>query len=95
MSDPEKTETQTWRDVAREFMTADPRTLGLFRILFGVFLLVDLFRRVPDYVFFYTNEGMLPNHAALFAPMSTYLFSFFHAASTRTGRSTGSAWLRS
>jgi predicted DCC family thiol-disulfide oxidoreductase YuxK len=67
----------------REFATADPRSLGLFRIIFGVFLLVDLYRRLPDYIFFYTNEGMLPNHGALFRPMSAHLFSIYHAFSTR------------
>lgn len=65
------------------FASADPRSLGLFRIMFGVFLLVDLYRRLPDYVFFYTNEGMLPNHGALFRPMSAYPFSLYHAFSTR------------
>jgi predicted DCC family thiol-disulfide oxidoreductase YuxK len=67
----------------REFATADPRSLGLFRVIFGVFLLVDLYRRLPDYLFFYTNEGMLPNHGALFRPMSAHLFSLYHAFSTR------------
>jgi hypothetical protein len=71
------------RQTVRAFCAADPRTLGLFRVLFGAFLLLDLFRRLPDYVFFYTNEGMLPNHAALYLPMSGHLFSIYHAASTR------------
>jgi predicted DCC family thiol-disulfide oxidoreductase YuxK len=69
--------------VLREFATADPRSLGLFRIVFSVFLLVDLYRRLPDYVFFYTNEGMLPNHGAIYRPMSGFLFSVYHALSTR------------
>jgi predicted DCC family thiol-disulfide oxidoreductase YuxK len=69
--------------ILREFSTADPRSLGLFRVIFGVFLLVDLYRRLPDYLFFYTNEGMLPNHGALFRPMSAHLFSIYHAFSTR------------
>jgi predicted DCC family thiol-disulfide oxidoreductase YuxK len=67
----------------REFATADPRSLGLFRIAFGIFLLVDLYRRVPDYVLFYTNEGMLPNHGAIYRPMSAHLFSLYHVFSTR------------
>ncbi|MFO0658665.1 MAG: DCC1-like thiol-disulfide oxidoreductase family protein [Polyangiaceae bacterium] len=74
---------QSIRDALREYATTDPRTLGLFRILFAILMLVDLFRRVPDYVFFYTNEGMLPNHASLYKPMSGSLFSLYHAASTR------------
>ncbi|RYE91770.1 MAG: hypothetical protein EOO75_08180 [Myxococcales bacterium] len=71
------------RATLREFATADPRSLGLFRIIFGVFLLIDLYRRLPDYIFFYTNEGMLPNHGAIFRPMSGHLFSIYHAFSTR------------
>lgn len=71
------------KDTAREFAAADPRSLGLFRIIFGVFLLIDLYRRLPDHVFFYTNEGMLPNHGAIFRPMSAHLFSLYHVFSTR------------
>ena len=37
--------------MAREYASADPRTLGLLRIVFGVLLLIDLYRRLPDYVF--------------------------------------------
>jgi predicted DCC family thiol-disulfide oxidoreductase YuxK len=65
-----------------EFASADPRTLGLFRILFGVFLLVDWYRRWPDYVLFLTNDGILPSHASISRPMSPYLFSVFHVAQT-------------
>jgi hypothetical protein len=70
-------------ETLREFATADPRSLGLFRIAFGIFLLVDLYRRLSDYVLFYTNEGMLPNHSAIYRPMSGHLFSLYHAFSTR------------
>lgn len=76
-------DSRTLAAIFREFATADPRSLGLFRIIFGGFLLVDLYRRLPDYIFFYTNEGMLPNHGALFRPMSAHLFSLYHAFSTR------------
>ena len=79
----EKGSDRPFRATLREFATADPRSLGLFRILFGVLLLVDLYRRLPDYVLFYTNEGMLPNHGAIYRPMSGYLFSIYHAFSTR------------
>ncbi len=67
----------------RDFATADPRSLGLFRVLFGVFLLVDLVRRLPDVTLFYTNRGMLPNHLALFRPMGGNVFSLLHPFSTR------------
>lgn len=75
--------TRGMSDFLRDFATADPRSLGLFRILFGVFLLVDLYRRLPDVSLFYTNDGMLPNHSALFRPMSGHLFSIFHPFSSR------------
>lgn len=81
-TDPPPAESKL-RATLREFATADPRSLGLFRIIFGVFLLIDLYRRLPDYIFFYTNEGMLPNHGAIFRPMSGHLFSIYHAFSTR------------
>ena len=78
--------TATWPERVRasltEMATADPRTLGLFRICFGTYLLVDLYRRLPDYVLFYTNDGMLPAHASIARPMSPFLFSVFHAAHT-------------
>jgi predicted DCC family thiol-disulfide oxidoreductase YuxK len=70
------------RETLTEFASADPRTLGLFRVLFGVFLLVDWYRRLPDYVLFLTNDGILPAHASISRPMSPYLFSVFHIART-------------
>ena len=79
----EKASERPFRATLREFATVDPRSLGLFRVLFGVLLLIDLYRRLPDYVLFYTNEGMLPNHGAIYRPMSGYLFSIYHAFSTR------------
>lgn len=77
----------SWPSLAKaslvEMATADPRTLGLFRLLLGAYLLVDWYRRLPDYVLFLTNEGMLPAHASIARPMSPFLFSVFHAAHTR------------
>lgn len=66
-----------------EMATADPRTLGLFRLLLGAYLLVDWYRRLPDYVLFMTNEGMLPAHASVSRPMGPFVFSVFHAAHSR------------
>ncbi|MCC6647064.1 MAG: lipase maturation factor family protein [Polyangiaceae bacterium] len=70
------------RGFLAEFATTDPRTLGLFRVLFGALLLVDLYRRVPDVALFYSNDGMLPNHGSIFRPMSAHLFSLYHAFGT-------------
>ena len=52
------------------YCTVDTRTLGLFRIYFGLVLLTNLWDRTGglDLVSFYTNDGVLPNHWALFRP---------------------------
>ncbi|MGE0321273.1 MAG: HTTM domain-containing protein [Polyangiaceae bacterium] len=70
------------RAIAERYATVDPRSLGLFRWLLGTLLLVDLLRRYPDLVDHFTNEGWLPNHFALFRPMSNHLWSIYHAFST-------------
>src|SRR5262245_27837821 len=62
--------------------SVDPRTMGLFRIVFGTLLITDLLRRVPVMVAFYTNDGVLTNHFALFRPAARWVFSLFHAFST-------------
>lgn len=70
-------------DVLRDrFCRFDRRMLGIFRLCFGSLLLVDLVRRVPDATFFYSNEGVLSNHLALFAPLGKPYFSLFSAFST-------------
>ncbi len=63
------------------YCTLDPRSLGLGRIALGALLIHDLLRRVPDLVTWYSNEGLLPNHAVLWRPSSDYVFSFLLAAS--------------
>lgn len=66
------------------YLTIDRRVLGLFRILFGILLIVDALRRLPDATFFFSNEGVLPNHFALFAPLARPFFSLYTAFSTPT-----------
>lgn len=68
--------------LVRAYATADPRSLGAFRIVLGLLLFWDVARRIPNYEAFYTNAGWLPNHFALFRPMSDHLFSLYHAFST-------------
>ncbi len=68
--------------VSDAYGTADPRSLGLFRIALGALLFVDVARRWPDLDVFYTNAGWLPNHYALFRPMSGHLFSVHLAFDT-------------
>ncbi|MBX3181974.1 MAG: HTTM domain-containing protein [Polyangiaceae bacterium] len=59
----------------------DPRSMGLFRILLGVLLSVDLLRRYPDLLDHFTNEGWLTNHYALFQPLSSHQWSLYLAFS--------------
>ena len=46
-------------------MTVDTRSLGVFRIAFGLVLLSDLLRRWVELSFWYVNSGLLPNHTLL------------------------------
>ncbi|MBL8956170.1 MAG: HTTM domain-containing protein [Myxococcaceae bacterium] len=61
---------QAWKSFTETWCTVDPRTLGVFRIGLGLLLLANLFDRTggTNFVSFYTNEGLLPNHYALFLP---------------------------
>lgn len=65
------------------YLSVDPRILGLFRVYFGLFLTVDVLRRLPDAGLFYSNDGVLSNHFNLFAPQATPAFSLLNAFSTR------------
>jgi hypothetical protein len=71
-----------WPKIRDIYFTFDPRSVGLARIGLGCLLFYDLFRRISGIPTWYTNEGLLPNHAVLWRPDSEYLFSFFFAAST-------------
>ena len=66
------------------YMTVDARTLGLFRIYFGLLLIANLYDRTqgPDGIAFYTNEGVMPNHYALFAPAGDKIWSLLFPFST-------------
>ncbi|MEZ4372134.1 MAG: DCC1-like thiol-disulfide oxidoreductase family protein [Polyangiaceae bacterium] len=67
---------------AEHYLKADPRWLGVFRIVLGVILCVDLLRRWANAGAFYTNDGIYPNHYSLFAPMGRHVFSIYHAFSS-------------
>lgn len=64
------------------YLSADVRWLGVFRILYGSLLCVDLVRRWVDIRFYYTNDGGLPNHFELFRPGWHHIFSLFFAFSS-------------
>lgn len=61
--------------------SADPRALGLFRIFFGLVCLGDLLRRIPYIDVFYSNQGVLSNHYALFTGLGTRSPSVMQALS--------------
>src|SRR5260221_13936936 len=74
-----------WLDLLRDrYLAVDARTLGFFRICFGLHLLANLYDRTKgiDALAFYTNEGVLPNHYALFAPMAERQWSLLFPFST-------------
>lgn len=70
------------RSLRRTYLSVDPRSLGVFRIGFGVVLLSDLLRRFAELEYWYTNTGLLPNHTLLWRPAATHVFSAFFMAST-------------
>lgn len=70
------------RSLAMFYAGADPRSLAALRVVMGTLLFWDVARRLPDYEAFYTNEGWLSNHYAIYAPMSDPLFSVHHAFGT-------------
>jgi len=71
-----------WSFLRDTYGTADPRSLGLFRIALGTLLFFDVLRRWPDVEAHYANTGWLTNHFMLFRPMSDHLFSLYLACST-------------
>ncbi|HTA90352.1 MAG TPA: HTTM domain-containing protein [Polyangiaceae bacterium] len=70
------------RWLSTRYASADPRSLGLFRIALGALLFVDAARRYPDIDAHYANTGWLPNHFMLFRPMSEHLFSLYLTCSS-------------
>jgi hypothetical protein len=70
------------RSLKSTYLTVDPRSLGLFRIAFGIVLFADLVHRFAQMDFWYTNTGLLPNHTLLWRPPSGHVFSLFFVAST-------------
>ncbi len=68
----------------RHFLRLDPRSLGLFRVLFGISLLIDLAGRFDQRTAFYSNEGVLPNHQHLYNLKNAgrFVWSAFHAFNT-------------
>lgn len=68
--------------VRDRYLSADVRWLGIFRVALGTLLVVEVLRRWYYAPAFYTNDGLLPNHYSLFAPMGRNVFSIYHAFSS-------------
>jgi len=68
-----------WQTLIHLYGSADPRSLGLLRIALGALLAVDVALKFPDVDAHFSNAGWLPNHFALFRPMSEHLFSVYLA----------------
>jgi predicted DCC family thiol-disulfide oxidoreductase YuxK len=64
------------------YRSVDPRWLGIFRIGFGCLLISELMYRWSYARLLFSNDGVLPNHFSLFAPMGQDLFSIYHVFST-------------
>ena len=62
--------------------SADPRALGIFRIMLGLLCLWDVARRVPWIDLLYTNQGITPNHYSLFRPSAAHVFTLMHSFKT-------------
>ncbi len=71
-----------WQSFRVTYMTADPRSLGLFRVALGLVLFSDLARRAWELSYWYANTGLLPNHTLLWRPPATHLFSLFFTLSS-------------
>jgi hypothetical protein len=80
-----------WQSLRVTHFSVDPRSLGLFRILFGLVLLLDLGRRWVELEFWYTNSGLLPNHTLLWRPPASRMFSLFFTVSTHSEAQVGFA----
>jgi predicted DCC family thiol-disulfide oxidoreductase YuxK len=73
----------TWRRrFVDAYLSMDPRSLGLARIVVALVLIADLVRRIPDLTLWYTNQGLTPNHMMLWRPPTQWMFSpiFFPAS---------------
>ncbi|HEY6077389.1 MAG TPA: hypothetical protein VIW29_01215 [Polyangiaceae bacterium] len=70
---------ELWPKLVALYGTADPRSLGALRIALGALLLLDVALKWSDVEAHFSNSGWLPNHFALFRPMSDRLFSVYFA----------------
>jgi predicted DCC family thiol-disulfide oxidoreductase YuxK len=66
----------------RDYLTVDPRSLGLGRIVLACILMFDLIHRAAAGItLWYSNLGLMPNHTILWRPPTQWMFSLFFMAS--------------
>jgi predicted DCC family thiol-disulfide oxidoreductase YuxK len=75
--------------LSRTYFGIDPRSLGLFRILFAAVLLVDLFAHFDGIDFWYTDAGLLPGADLLAHPPTPRVFSLFFLTGSHAGVAIG------
>jgi hypothetical protein len=66
----------------KTYASADPRSLGIFRVALGALMFFDVLRRYPEVESHYSNAGWISNHFMLFRPMSEHLLSVYLAFSS-------------
>ena len=64
----------------------DPRSLALFRITLGFFVLLDTLMRLPYLGDFTTDDGVLPRLALVNSPYADYWLSFHLGSGNLTGQ---------
>lgn len=71
-----------WLIIRDVYLSVDRRTMGFSRILLGFLMVMDLFRRTPDWLAMFSDQGVLPSHTQLWRHSSWGLFSIVTAFST-------------
>lgn len=71
------------RRLAATYFAVDPRSLGLFRIVLGAVLILDLWQRYREVDVWYTDGGLIPIYLLQGGQMP--LFSVFLHVTTHTG----------
>lgn len=65
----------SWRTRFDAWFRIDPRALAIFRVTYGILLMIDVLRRIPYTQLMYSKEGVLPNKIISDYPFSSDLFS--------------------
>ena len=74
---------RVWAFARDRWLSIDLRTLGLFRIAFGICLIANLIDHTigGNLTTFFSNDGVLTNHFALFLPLQMREWSLLYAFS--------------